>query len=128
MVTYRPFLNAHLQDTPDSIGRSHANIIAIRKEFLARRHEGPLQRLIEELSARVVRESTSSIQVGRNRISELNGRRDEAARLELDGLAGILMPNGVRDPCGGRSDSKCHGIDAGLVEARRAVIPVVSGA
>jgi len=80
---------------------AHANIIAVRREFLARKNSpsGSLTSLAEELSARLKRECIPAVQAGRQRIAELAGKcSSPEVSAELDGLAGKRFWNGNRDP------------------------------
>jgi hypothetical protein len=80
---------------------AHANVIALRREFLARKGSasGSLTSLAEELSTRLKRECLPAVHVGRQRIAELEPRDSspEVAN-ELDTLAGRRFWNGRRDP------------------------------
>lgn len=86
-------LTARLQD-------AHANVIALRREFLARKGSvsGSLAPLAEELSGRLMRECLPAVRAGRQRIAELAAAPliPEVAH-ELDELAGKHFSNGERN-------------------------------
>jgi hypothetical protein len=79
---------------------AHANVVAIRREFLARKGSasGSLT-LAEELSSRLTHDCLPAVQAARQRIAELTGNElSPGALAELDGLAGKRRWDGSRDP------------------------------
>jgi hypothetical protein len=87
-------LTARLKD-------AHANVIAVRREFLGRKGSasGSLTSLAEELSARLKRECLPAVHVGRQRIAELKDKASSPEVVkELDTLAGSRHWDASRDP------------------------------
>jgi hypothetical protein len=90
---------------PDSLTarlkEAHDNVIAIRREFLARKGSASesMTSLAEELSGRLMRECVPAVHMGRQRIAELaaNASNSKVAN-ELDALAGRRFWTGKRDP------------------------------
>jgi hypothetical protein len=89
---------------PDSLTarlkEAHDNVIAIRREFLARKvSAGSLTSLADELSSRLMRECLPVVHMGRQRIKELamNASNPKVVG-ELDDLANKRFWTGKRDP------------------------------
>jgi hypothetical protein len=84
-----------------SLREAHANVIALRREFLARKGSvsGPLTQLAEEMSDRLRRECLPAVRAARERIAELATKAPtREVTNELDELAGKRFWNGNRDP------------------------------
>jgi hypothetical protein len=84
-----------------SLRDAHANVIALRREFLARKASpsGSLASLAEEMSGRLKHEALPAVQAGRRRIAELAANASDPKVVdELDALAGKRFWNGRRDP------------------------------
>lgn len=80
---------------------AHTNVIAIRREFLARKKadSSSLTSFTEELSVRLTRDCLPAVRAGRQRIAELIGNDSSPeAAAELDELAGRRRWDGSRDP------------------------------
>lgn len=83
------------------LSEAHAKVIAVRREFLARKGSasGSLIPLSEELISRLERECVPAVRIGRQRIAEVASKASSPeVTAELDDLAGKRFWNGHRDP------------------------------